>query len=44
MEGGVMLKEYLDFERDAGLLVEFEEVSKCYSASACSPMSSTAAA
>jgi mannose-6-phosphate isomerase-like protein (cupin superfamily) len=30
MEGGVMLKEYLDFERDAGLL---EEVAKCYSAS-----------
>src|SRR5919106_2694075 len=33
MEGGVMLKEYLDFERDAGLLAEFEEVAKCYSAS-----------
>jgi 4-hydroxy-4-methyl-2-oxoglutarate aldolase len=28
-----MLKEYFDFERDAGLLAEFEEVAKCYSAS-----------
>jgi 4-hydroxy-4-methyl-2-oxoglutarate aldolase len=33
MEGGVMLKEYLEFERDAGLLAKFEEVAKCYSAS-----------
>jgi hypothetical protein len=33
MEGGVMLKEYLDFERDAGLLAEFEEIAKCYSSS-----------
>ena len=40
-----MLKEYLDFERDAGLLAEFEEVAKCYSAScASSPMHSTARA
>jgi 4-hydroxy-4-methyl-2-oxoglutarate aldolase len=28
-----MLKEYLEFERDAGLLAKFEEVAKCYSAS-----------
>jgi hypothetical protein len=28
-----MLKEYLDFERDAALLAEVEEVAKCYSAS-----------
>jgi 4-hydroxy-4-methyl-2-oxoglutarate aldolase len=29
----MMLKEYLEFERDAGLLAKFEEVAKCYSAS-----------
>jgi 4-hydroxy-4-methyl-2-oxoglutarate aldolase len=28
-----MLKEYLEFERDAELLAKFEEVAKCYSAS-----------
>jgi 4-hydroxy-4-methyl-2-oxoglutarate aldolase len=33
MERGVMLKEYLEFERDAELLAKFEEVAKCYSAS-----------